>query len=263
MDLRKLRTAPVLFAALEQNVLARAPFLHAIRTCAERGTVVVSGLVDVAPGEDVTRERAADELQLVGCVNLAVVHHGRKRVRRVDPGDAVEAICTLGFPVSLVDGVDRELDVGRRVCNAVVPAHARPQLPRDIHPAVRSHTHAAVGKRRHLSCQHGHDVHALVVRHEPFDHAGLDILENVRRIAIHRVGLAIVPDNQQVIRRRQRRSPTREARQEQDEPEAERQYALRNSAPPTRDRTDEAHVIVPAWRRASDTGMDPHPSSAS
>jgi hypothetical protein len=84
---------------------------------------------------------------------------------------------------------------------AVVPGDARTQLPRDVHAAVGSQHDLAVLDRRNLGRQNRHDVHALVCGHEPLDHTRLDVLQDMGRVAVHRVGLAIVTNDEQVIRR--------------------------------------------------------------
>ena len=86
--------------------------------------------------------------------------------------------------------------------HAVVPRHAGPQLPGDVHAAVRAQHDAAVLERRHLACEQRHDVHLLVGRRQSFDDAGLDVFEDVRAEAIERVGLAVVADDQQIVGRR-------------------------------------------------------------
>jgi hypothetical protein len=61
--------------------------------------------------------------------------------------------------------------------------------------------HTAVLERRNLDGENRNDVHLLVRRDEPLDDARLDVLENVRRVAIHRVRLAVVAHDEQVVRR--------------------------------------------------------------
>jgi hypothetical protein len=75
------------------------------------------------------------------------------------------------LPVSLVDGVDGELHVGGRVRRAIVPFDAGTKFPGDIHSAVAPDTHAAVRDGGHLGGKQRNDVHVLVVRHQPFNHA--------------------------------------------------------------------------------------------
>ena len=146
-------------------------------------------------------QRAAHELELVRRVYLLVVHDGRERVGGIHRRNAVEAIDAFGLPVALVDRIDGELHIGRRMRHAVVPLHTGTQLPRDIHAAIGAHDHAAILRGRNLGRQHGDDLHFLVVGDEPFHHARLDVLENVRGVAVHRVGLAIVAHDEQIIRR--------------------------------------------------------------
>ena len=63
---------------------------------------------------------------------------------------------------------------------------------------MRTSPFSSVG---HFRREHRNDVHLFVVGDEPFDDARLDVLENVRRVAVHRVGLAIVADDQEIVRR--------------------------------------------------------------
>ncbi len=142
----------------------------------------------------------SDELQRVGRVHLLVMDDRRQRIGRVHRRDAVEAVGALGVVGRVVDGIDRELHVGRGVRHAVVPLHVRAQLPRHVHAAVGTQPDAAVGERRHLARQHRHHVHVLIGDGQPFDDARLDVLEDVRAEAIQRIGLAVVADDQQVVR---------------------------------------------------------------
>ena len=92
---------------------------------------------------------------------------------------------------------------------AVVPRHAGPQLPGDVHAAVAAQPDAAVLERRHLAREQRHHAHLLVGRRQPFDDAGLDVFEDVGAEAVERVGLAVVADDQQIVRWRRGGGPTR------------------------------------------------------
>ena len=196
LDGRELRAAPVVRRRLETDVLAALPLRHLVGAGAERRAVVVVGGVDVAALEHVLRQGATHELQRVGRVDLLVVQHGRERVGRVDAADPVEAVGALGVVGRAVDRLDRELHVGGGVRRAVVPCHLGPQPPGDVHPAVFAQHHAAVLERGHRRGQERHDGHLFVGGDQPFDHAGLDVLEDVRAEAVERVGLAVVADDQ-------------------------------------------------------------------
>ncbi|MFN9910439.1 MAG: hypothetical protein ACK56F_30725, partial [bacterium] len=82
-----------------------------------------------------------------------------------------------------------------------VPLHARTQLPDHIHPAIGTQHHALVLDRGDFGGQHRHDAHLLVVRDEPFHHARLDVLEDVRGIPVHGIRFAVVADDQEVVAR--------------------------------------------------------------
>ena len=106
--------APVVRHALEQDVFASFPLRDAIRPGAERTAVVVLRAIDVAPLEQMARQRAADELDVVRRVDLLVVDDRGQRIRCVDRADAIEPVGAFGVVVGTVDRVDGELDVGGR-----------------------------------------------------------------------------------------------------------------------------------------------------
>ena len=143
----------------------------------------------------------AHELQLVRRVHLFVVHDGRERVGGIHRSNTVKTINALGLPIALVDGIHRELHIGRGMRYAVVPLHTGAELPRDIHAAIGAHDHATIFRGRNLGGEHGNDLHRLVIGDEAFHHTRLDVFENVRGVAVHRVGLAIVAHDEQLIRR--------------------------------------------------------------
>ena len=87
--------------------------------------------------------------------------------------------------------------------------------------------------------QQRHDVHLLVGDRQPLDDAGLDVFEDVRAEAVQRVGLAVVADDQQFVRRRRRRPAARA--------HAERRPRDRSRRRPRR----------LAWSRASSRRHDP------
>ena len=198
-DFGILRATPVAFGALEQDVLARLPLLHPVWASAEWCAIVVVGGVEIAPLEHMLGQRAAHELELIGRVHLLVMHDGRERIGRIHRGDAVKAIDALGLPITLIDRIHGELHVGRRMRYAVVPLHARAELPRDIHATIGTHDHTAILRGRNFGREHGYDLHLPIVADEAFHHTRLNILENVRGITVHRVGLAIVAHDEQVI----------------------------------------------------------------
>src|SRR5262249_51444670 len=152
------------------------PLGDAIRPGAERAAVVILRAIDVASLQDVTGKRAANELNVVGRVDLLVVNDGGQRIGRVDRADAVESIRALGVVVRTVDRVDGELHIVRREWHIVVPPDAAAQLPGDIHSAVGTKPDAAVVERRHALGQERNDVHLFVSGGQPFDYARLDVL---------------------------------------------------------------------------------------
>ena len=86
-----------------------------------------------------------------------------------------------------------------------MPPDARTEPPGDVHAAVGAQADAAVVERRHLAREERPDVHLLVGDREPFDHRRLDVFEDVRAEAVQRVGLAVVADDEQIVRERSAR----------------------------------------------------------
>ena len=198
-DTGRLVAAPVVGHALEQDVFASLPLRHPIRPGAERAAVVVLRPIDIAPLEQMLRQRAADELDVVRRVHLFVVDDRCQRVRCVHRADAVEPVGAFGVVVGTVDRVDRELHVGGREGMAVVPRHAGTERPRDVHAAIRTEPDASVLERRDVGREQRHHVHPLVGRRQALDDAGLDVFEDVRAEAIERVGFTVVADDEQIV----------------------------------------------------------------
>ena len=146
------------------------------------------------------RQASAHELQRVGRVDFPVVDDRGQRIGRLDRRDAVEAVGALGVVGRVVDRVDRELDVGRRERLAVVPRDVRANPPRHVHPPSGRRRHAAVLERRHLATRAAARFHLLVGDRQSLDHGRLDVLEDVRAEAVEGVGLAVVADDQQIVR---------------------------------------------------------------
>jgi hypothetical protein len=82
-----------------------------------------------------------------------------------------------------------------------MPPDLRPQPPGDVHAAVVAQHHAAIVERRHLGSQQRLNGHVVVGDGQPLDDAGLDVLEDVSAEAVQGVGLAVVTDHQQPVRR--------------------------------------------------------------
>ena len=143
--------------------------------------------------------------------------NGRHRVGRVDRRDAIESVGALRVVVRTVDGFDSEPDVFGGERHAVVPGDVRPQRPDDVHAAVAAERDSAILRRRHVGRQQRNDIHILVRRRQPFDHAGLDVFEDVRAEPVQRVGLAIVADDEQIVRRRDGDRMSRTSARERDQ----------------------------------------------
>src|SRR5262249_12202777 len=85
---------------------------------------------------------------------------------------------------------------------------------------------------------------------QPFDHAGLDIFEDVSAEAVERVGLAVVADDQQIVGRRYGR----------DAPAAARKSRCDRNREDEDETAGERHGQI---RAMSGTGMAPNDSSRS
>src|SRR5204862_760151 len=100
---------------LEKVLLPCIPYDHVIGTRAKWVAIVIVRLVDVATLEQMPGQRPAEKLHLIWGVHFLIVDDSGQRIRRIHRCNAIETIGALRFPVALVDRVDGEFDVGRRM----------------------------------------------------------------------------------------------------------------------------------------------------
>ena len=244
------RAAPVGGHALEQDVLAGLPLDDAIRTGAEERAIVVAGAIDIAPLEQVLGQTTADELQRVGCVDLAVVHDRGQRIGRLHRRDPIEAVRALRVVARVVDRVHGELDIGRGERPAIVPGDVGPQLPGDVHPTIGPQRDTAVLERGYFGREQGLDPHLFVGDRQSLDDGRLDVLEDMRAEAVERVRLAIVADDEEVVGRAGRRATPRARRRRQRRQDDGRRGSDRTEA--------DAHAgSIVISRAMSGTGIAP------
>jgi hypothetical protein len=145
---------------------------------------------------------AAPELVLVGCVDPAIGDDGRELVGSRDRLDEVESLRRFRVVRGVVDRLDGEGDVPGRERLAVVPAHSGSELPGDLEPPVVENAHQAVlGRGHHLREDRNH-LHLLVPDGETLGDADHRVFEDVRRKTVEGIGLPVVADDQERVRRR-------------------------------------------------------------
>ena len=209
-------STPVILVSREEKVFTCPPLLDLVGTGSYGLAVVFGKGVQVLPLENMPGKGAPPELVLIGRVDPPVGDDGGEIVGSRDRLDEVEALGRFRVVGRVVDGLDGEGDVLGCERLTVLPAHSGSELPGDLEAPVVENAHQPVlGSGNHLG-EDGHRFHLLVPYREPLGDADHRVLEDVSREAVEGIGLAIVADDQELVRGR-RGLPGSRARESEQE----------------------------------------------